>query len=308
MADIIIATAYTNSAQDSEVKISIGDIICHIEIEKNKFSDTLPVIPSSARVENGRILYHLKLKACLTRISDGGKVANCSLKIRSNRKVDNIIIREKTNGNGELNFVLETRHSGDIELDVDNPGVTSKTFKISLKDAWYEEPFLITGYNICDEKDFSGPKVSGNGLEGKYKEDFLFGAKGVPMQGTGKSADGRYIALLQLVGGWHRNSRGAPDRVASQASTSFHYVDSAEGKYGSVTENHSIAVDITVIPPRAEVDISGLGRRFADDTGSAIRTYHLDNFLGAGDDVVKAWMHGGVNGTRRQVKYIGKKK
>ncbi|MFC0167558.1 3D domain-containing protein [Pseudoduganella danionis] len=47
--------------------------------------------------------------------------------------------------------------------------------------------------------------------------------------------------------------------------------------------------------------------RFADDTGSAIRTYHIDNFLGTGNDVVKAWMHGGVNGTRRQVKYIGEK-
>jgi len=125
------------------------------------------------------------------------------------------------------------------------------------------------------------------------------------MQGTGKDSDGRYIALAQLLGGWHRNSRGAPDRVASQTGTSFRHVQSVQGKYGPVTENHSIAVDTSIIPARAKVDIEGVGTRYADDKGSAIQTYHIDNFLGAGAAVVKAWMLGGVNGTRRQVKYLG---
>ena len=66
-----------------------------------------------------------------------------------------------------------------------------------------------------------------------------------------------------------------------------------------------IAVDTSIIPARAKVDIEGVGTRYADDKGSAIQTYHIDNFLGAGAAVVKAWMLGGVNGTRRQVKYLG---
>lgn len=237
--------------------------------------------------------------------SNGTKVPNHPLLIKSNRLGDKITIHGKSNTNGELIFTLETRNSGAIELRTTTFGVTAPIFKIILKDAWYEELFLITGYNVCEENDFYGPLVTANGLKEKHKEDFLFSARGVPMQGTGKDTEGRYIALAQLVGGWHRNSRGAPERVASQAGTSFRYVQSVEGKYGPVRENHSMAVDISVIPARAKVDIDGVGTRYADDKGSAIRTYHIDNFLGAGAAVVKAWMIGGVNGTRRQVKYFG---
>ncbi len=32
---------------------------------------------------------------------------------------------------------------------------------------------------------------------------------------------------------------------------------------------------------------------------------NIDNFLGAGKDVVTQWIHGGVNGTRCRVKYLG---
>lgn len=305
MTETIIATANTNPVSGSEVKITVNDIVCSIKIEKNKFSDTLPVIPSNARVRNGKILYRLKLKACLTMHSSGAKVSDHSLRIKSNRPADSIIIHGKSDANGELIFTLETRDSGAVELNVTTSGVTSPTFKISFKDAWYEELFLITGYNVCDENDFSGPLVAANGLQEKHKEDFLFSARGVPMQGTGKDSDGHYIALAQLLGGWHRNSRGAPDRVASQTGTSFRHVQSVQGKYGPVTENHSIAVDTSIIPARAKVNIEGVGTRYADDKGSAIQTYHIDNFLGAGAAVVKAWIRGGVNGTRRQVKYLG---
>ena len=304
MTDAIIATSNTNPSPGSIVKVSIDDMICSISIENNKFSDDLPIIPSEARVRNNKILYRLTLRACVSTHANGLKVSGQLLNIKSNRQADTVT-HGKTDSKGELIFKLETRDPGDVELTVITPGITCPTFKINLKEAWYEELFLITGYNVCEEEDFSGPLVVGSGLEEKHKEDFLFGARGIAMQGTGKDTDGRYIALAQMTGGWHRNSRGAPDRVMSPNGTSFKYVQGVIGKYGLVTENRSIAVDAHVIPPHAKVNIDGVGDRSADDKGSAIRDYHIDNFLGAGAAVVKTWMRGGVNGTKRRVKYLG---
>ncbi|WP_199538636.1 3D domain-containing protein [Duganella sp. BJB475] len=146
--------------------------------------------------------------------------------------------------------------------------------------------------------------VDGDGLNEKHKEDFLFGAQGIPMQGTGMDLSGQYIALLHMTGKWINNSRGNPDHVLPQ-NTAFQYVPAVKGKFGLVKENHSIAVDPHVIPGDAKVEIEGVGLRFADDKGSAIKNYHIDNFLGAGNAVVKAWLHGGVNGTQRRVKFLG---
>jgi 3D (Asp-Asp-Asp) domain-containing protein len=77
------------------------------------------------------------------------------------------------------------------------------------------------------------------------------------------------------------------------------------GAFHEVKEEHSIAVDPYVIPKQAKVNIDGVGDRFADDRGSAIHAYHIDNFLGAGKKAVTAWPHGGVSGTQRRVKYLG---
>jgi len=139
----------------------------------------------------------------------------------------------------------------------------------------------------------------------KHKEDFLFGAAGIPMQGTDKATDGRYIRLQGMAGGWHHNAAGHPDHVNTQASVSFSYADGVMGAFGGVTENHSIAVDPHVIPKKGRVNIDSVGDRFADDRGSAIHEYHIDNFLGAGKTVVTVWLHGGINGTQRRVKYLG---
>ncbi|SEN09616.1 3D (Asp-Asp-Asp) domain-containing protein [Duganella sp. CF517] len=305
MSDVIVATANTNPTPGSVVEVSVDEMVCSLSIENNKFSDSLPIIPSAARVRSNKVLYRLKLKARLSTHADGVKVSGNRLNIESNRQMDNVVSRGKTDSKGELIIVFETREPGDVELRVTTTGITCPVLKINLKEAWYEELFLITGYNVCEEDDFSGPLVEAKGLDKNHKEDFLFGARGVAMQGTGKDTEGHYIGLTQMSGGWHRNSRGAPDRVMSQTGTSFRYVDGVVGKYGLVTENHSIAVDPSIIPPHAKVDIEGVGPRFADDKGSAIRTYHIDNFIGAGESVVRTWMRGGVNGTKRRVKYLG---
>ena len=304
MSDAIIVTANTNSTPGSIVKVPIDEMVCAISIENNKFFDNLPIIPSNARVRANKILYRLMFKARLFTHADGLIVPNHPLSIKSNRQAD-VVTHGKTDSKGELIFKLETREPGDVELMVATPGITSSIFKVTLKEAWYEELFLITGYNVCEEDDFSGPPVAANGLDGNHKEDFLFGARGVAMQGTGKDTNDRYITLTQMTGGWHRNSRGAPDRVMTQNGASFRYVEGVVGKYGLVKEDHSIAVDANIIPPHAKVNIEGVGDRSADDKGSAIREYHIDNFLGAGAAVVTAWMRGGVNGTKRRVKYLG---
>jgi len=171
MTDATVATANTNPIPGSIVNVLVGEIICVISIEKNLYSDTLPIIPTEARVRDKKILYRLKLRAELVQHSDGKKVCGHSLKIVSNRPVDKIISSGKTDDKGVEFLTLETYEAGDLELSVITSGVTSPIFKITLKDAWYESLFLITGYNVCNEEDFSGPLVDGNGLDEKHKED-----------------------------------------------------------------------------------------------------------------------------------------
>jgi 3D (Asp-Asp-Asp) domain-containing protein len=125
------------------------------------------------------------------------------------------------------------------------------------------------------------------------------------MQGTGKASDGRYIRLDNKPGSWHKNSKGNPDRLDKPSAAKFSYTDKFYGKYGIVKENHSIAVDKSVIPKKSKVSIEGLGERVADDSGGGIHLYHIDNFLGSGETVVKAWLKSGINHTKRAVKYLG---
>lgn len=91
----------------------------------------------------------------------------------------------------------------------------------------------------------------------------------------------------------------------SRETTSFKYRDGVIGRYGLVTANNSIAVDPKIIPPNSKVEIDGVGKRSAHDTGDSIKSYHVDNFLGAGKDVVKDWLRGGINGRQRKIKFLG---
>lgn len=292
MSDVSVALAATNSVIGSVVPVKIDGMICVIEIEKNEFGDTLPIIQKKSRVEKNKILYHLTIKAKLMLTNGGRVVVGHDLKIQSNREKDNIKCNGRTNKDGEMLFVLESRDAGLLRLCVMTPGISIYNPEIVLKDAWYQTVFLITGYNVCAEEDFFGTLVDGSGLDEKHKSDFLFGAAGIPMQGTGMALDGRYIRLNSMAGGWHRTTAGHPDRVNAPASISFSYSSSVMGAFGEVRENRSIAVDPTVIPKNARVFIDVLGERFADDRGSAIKNYHIDNFLGCGKSVVAAWLRG----------------
>lgn len=302
---LFIATATTNTRTDSLVQVQVEDIVCALTVETNAFGDNLPVIPTASRIEDNQVLYQIKLKALLVNHADGRTVENHALRIKSNRASDTLRLERVSDQDGHLTITVESRLPGALELVAEAEGVTSAPLKLNFKEAWYQSTFLMTGYNVCSESDFSGPLVDGAGLDEKHKEDFLFGASGVPMQGTGREAGGRYVRLQSMQGGWHHNPRGNRDRVNEPAHVSFRYADGVVGAYGNVTENHSIAVDPHVIPRRGRVHIDGIGNRTADDTGSAIRNYHIDNFLGAGQAVVTSWLASGLNGTQRRVKYLG---
>ncbi|WP_322047688.1 3D domain-containing protein [Paraburkholderia sp. J67] len=301
-----VGSAVSNPHPASNVVVPVADIALRWDIQLNLFGDNLPIIPSASHVQNGRILYQYKIKITLTQVADGGAVSGKSVKIKSNRGGDVILPDVVSSGaDGTAIITLESRSSGDLYLWVENSDITAEHLSISLKDAWYEGTFLITGYHVCNEEDFSGQLANGNGLSSQHRWNFLYKATGVIMQGTGKALNGRYVRFVSMNTTWVLNSNGNRDYIQNPSQVNFAYSDSVLGAFGPVTENHSIAVDRNVIPPRSHVQIDGVGDRYADDRGSAIVGHHVDNFLGAGNAVKQAWIQGEINGTQRRVKYIG---
>lgn len=304
MSDAIAGQAHTNPIPNSVITLKIDEYICSLSREQNSFGDFLPIIPLNTYTERNMILYELKLRAKITRRVDGAPVSDYKLKVQSNRINDQIEMKGNTNKEGEITIILRTRQAGDLELSTNAPGITMAKFSVMLSEAWYESPFLITGYNICKEDDFSGELVDGNGLNEKHKDDFLHGASGVAMQGTGIATDGKYIRIVNKPG-WRKNSKGNPEKLEKPDSAIYAYATGFHGKFADIEENRSIAVDPRIIPKKGRVEIDGVGLRIAEDTGGAIKLYHIDNFLGSGKAVVKAWLKGGINGTKRRVKYLG---
>jgi 3D (Asp-Asp-Asp) domain-containing protein len=302
-----LGSAVSNPHPGSGVTVPVADTTLRWEIQNNSFGDALPIIPSSSHVQSGNVLYELKVKITLTQVSGGSPASGKSVTIKSSRNGDVITPGVLTSGpDGAVQFTLQSRNSGDLHLSVENSDVTADPLAINLKDACYENTFLITGYNVCDESDFGGQMMGATGLGDQHRYDFLYSASGVIMQGTGRALNGRYVRFVHMTTTWHLNDHTHHrDHIQDPAQVTFAYANSVQGSFGPVTENHSIAVDKTVIPPRAHVNIEGVGDRYADDRGSAIVGNHIDNFLGAGAGVVQTWMHGGVNGTQRRVKYIG---
>jgi membrane-bound lytic murein transglycosylase len=48
-----------------------------------------------------------------------------------------------------------------------------------------------------------------------------------------------------------------------------------------------------------------IGERRGDDTGGAIRGFHFDHFVGAGQKSMHAWDQAGGNIPQARVKYLG---
>jgi 3D (Asp-Asp-Asp) domain-containing protein len=301
---VVHGDAVTNTTPDSVVAVSVGAYTLSWQIPDNRFGDKLPIIPTDARVERGKVLYRLALVAIVRR-RGGEPITGKTLRVKTNRADDTIKIAGPSDATGSIAITLESREQGNLTITVIDSDITAVALTLNLKEAWYESTFLITGYHVCHESDFTGEVALAHGTNDYHKRDFLYGARGVVMQGTGMASNGQYIRPTRVDSAWHRNGRGNRDYLDNPDGVAFTYTNSVTGAYGPVTHNHSIAVDPHIIPKRAEVEIEMVGRRFADDTGSAILGHHIDNFVGAGATVQSVWERGPVNNTQRKVKYIG---
>ncbi|MCP3722763.1 3D domain-containing protein [Paraburkholderia sp. CNPSo 3272] len=291
-------TACTNTNPDSCVVVQIAANLLSWEIPDNKYGDKLPMIPSASRVQHGKILYHVPIKATV-KSRGGAPLSGRSLTVKSNRSNDTVRVSGPTDSSGCALVVLESREPGDVTLTVTDGDITAVPLRVTLKEAWYESGFHITHYIIADEHDARGPMVQAPGVCGSHRQDFLYGAGGVPMQGTGETLDGRFVRYDGGGGGWHNNAHGHPDILNNPAQARLSETDAAHGRFGDVVANRSIAVDPTVIPGRSRVYIASsdggrvVGERSADDTGGGIRGAHIDHFSGPGSAASRTWQASG---------------
>ena len=144
--------------------------------------------------------------------------------------------------------------------------------------------FRITNYNLASELDLSGQRsgnrtrVTAHGLPGDYAWEFLCSSRGVAMQGTGVTANGKLVHYVSGGGGFCGKDR----HLCNCEGAKFTLASGVFGASGrQLTENFSIAVDPTVIPYGSFVWIDAMKRWFrADDTGGAIIGKHIDVYVG----------------------------
>jgi 3D (Asp-Asp-Asp) domain-containing protein len=148
---------------------------------------------------------------------------------------------------------------------------------------WLPQPFTITHYTFALESDpihASSPLVQAAGLKEKHRESFLYGDRGILMQGTGQASNGQYITI-----DW---SKGGP----AGRDTAFTY--GIGGRNGHPVPWKTVASDPAVVPTHSRVLIEAYqdkGEMVANDTGGAITGNHLDLFIG-GATIAEAFQLG----------------
>jgi len=176
----------------------------------------------------------------------------------------------------------------------------------------------LTAYHVCYEGEMAeGPTViDPPKISGTFYKKFLYSAKGVVMQGSGRAIDGRVIKYVSGGGGWVNQegqrtylrsdgtwSNGPPYWIANEESVIFEELpeDTYKGAYWDVYPWYSIATDPTVIPPGTIVYIKELdGLRLSNgetlngyfvvaDTGGGIEGKRIDVFVGAGETALLDW-------------------
>jgi 3D (Asp-Asp-Asp) domain-containing protein len=134
------------------------------------------------------------------------------------------------------------------------------------------EGFTITHYTFAREDDpvyANDKEVEAKGLEGKYRENFLYGPRGVIMQGTGLTRSGDYITI-----DWGKGRPKGRDTTFKKG---------IGGSWKSPKEWESIAVDPSVIPlgSRVEIELYPTHTFLAWDKGGNIKGNRIDVFIGA---------------------------
>lgn len=134
------------------------------------------------------------------------------------------------------------------------------------------EDYVITHYTLAWEDDpiyANDPMVTANGLTEQHREGFLYGPRGIIMQGSGQASDGTYITI-----DWsHGRPRGR--------NTWFKH--GMGGRGGVPVAWQTCAVDPSIIPLGSRIEIElykDRGAFVANDTGRAITGRHIDVFVG----------------------------
>lgn len=151
---------------------------------------------------------------------------------------------------------------------------------------------VVTEYWPTRESWFGGRLVRAPGLPGRHPAAWLYGARGLAMEGTGVALNGRMVHFAGPYGdGWlnaaGRETRpcpsggawtnGRPVRLASPRRARF-----ARGPGRALRYWRSVAVDPRLIALGSRVfvpaycDTPARGWFVAQDTGGAIRVAHVD--------------------------------
>ncbi len=272
--------------EHTDITLTYSGQICAI-------TATAPVIPRGSGLVNDCVLYDSTLTGVVTRA--GQPVQGVNLRFQSDRNTGGQIVdtitqpRQATDASGTATGQVETRRQGIANITDDNPDVSTPTPPaIQFLEADWEPRFLITAYIVANEADFAGPTVTNPcGLQGTWRRTFLYG-NGVLMQGSGQDLNGNIITIDWAASGRPLN----PNNVCFRMDTCARTASGACAQAGT-----TIAVDRTVIPMGANVNIQNLGNRTAQDTGGAIIGYHIDEFRGFGRAAMQGW--GNFNATVR---------
>ncbi len=275
-------------------------ILAFLSVDKS-YRDGLPIIPAESRVEKQSILRRIDIVVTIAR--DGIPLQGVRVTAMSNVLSDIVTQPEPTDSKGMTSFRVESRKGGihEFRLTSSYPEFDHKPIAVSFGKAWYESKFYITAYNVCHEDDFRGEPVDSNGLHEKHRDDFLFSGKGVCMQGSGQTSDGRYIRITNPSDlKWENGFR----RITRPEDAIFEY--GLGGAFRPVEEGVSIAVDPKVIPSGHWVSIERVGIRRADDIGGGIDDHHIDVFMGGGKEAMQEWAAQGGNIGSARVLYLGR--
>jgi 3D (Asp-Asp-Asp) domain-containing protein len=149
---------------------------------------------------------------------------------------------------------------------------------------------LVTEYFAVRESWFDGALVRANGIAGRHRYDWLYGAHGVAMNGEGLGADGRYYRFAgPYDNGWvnaagQRTSgcwtgvwtNGHPARVASPSRAQFSVGRSSFPFWKTVAVDRNLVPRGSRVFIRAYCNTPAHGWFTALDTGGAIIGAHFD--------------------------------
>lgn len=225
---------------------------------------SLPLIPTESRVENKKVQTKSTLALTLSRGAEPASGLPINLASTGGDQDTIKGPNAVTDTSGKTTAEISTRNQpGTSIVTATNSNIyNAKPGKVVWFPAKYESQFLVTCYVLSRESDFSAKTTRTNvcGLPpgNTYRKGFL---NDVQMQGSGLALDGTFI---------HYSGHGCynTDSCARTATNRC------------ATPGTTIAVDKTVIPYRSSVQVAILGQRAAQDTGSGIIDYHIDDYMG----------------------------